>query len=63
MDFDFLSPETGLSASDQLYTARGAQGAGISQDKTDYLQVDPEDYTSTFLFLDLYHVYGGRFYE
>jgi len=61
---DYLSPETGLGPSEQLYTARGVQGGGIVQSDADILNVEAENYESTYLFTDLnFNRYGNRYYQ
>ena len=52
MVMDYLAPETGLGPSEQLYTARGVQGAGILQSNADSLNVDAGNYNSTYMMWD-----------
>ena len=48
-DIDYLSPETGLLPTEQLYTARGSQGAGVYSAYASYVSARPDIFNSTYL--------------
>jgi len=53
---EYYDDSTGLGYTEQLYTARGAQGAGVYHKTTDKAGVNPADYTS--LLLHIVHYYN-----
>ena len=64
MEMDYLSPESGLGPSEQLYTARGVQGAGILQSDAEGLNVDPSNYNSTYIMWDDNpETFGTHYYQ
>ena len=45
---DYTSPESDLSVTEQLYTARGSQGAGMKYNRAYDVAADPSLYNSTY---------------
>ena len=45
----YQTEESGLSLPEQLYTARGSQGAAIPSTMVDFMLTDPSSYDSIFL--------------
>ena len=59
----YSDPDTGLGISEQLYTAKGAQGVAYSQAQADNVYIEPGNDESLFL-LAVYGLdYGNRAYK
>ena len=50
LNLAYVNETYALGVTEQLYTARGSQGIGISDQQLDDLEVDPTIYTETLLF-------------
>lgn len=49
LDINFQSSTSGLSLSEQLFTARGSQSVAVGSYVTDFTSTDPKDYKQTIL--------------
>ena len=49
VNLEYVSPESGLLPTEQLYTARGSQGAGVASYYASLVSAKPDVYNSTYL--------------